>query len=718
MHFLCFKCIFEHELFIRRPSKPHFMNWREFPFLTIFLVFGLGILAAEHGSGWIPPSGWVLPLLAGAAVLAAWAGFQKLAYRHAFLFSVWCWAAFFLLGVWRRQSIEEGPPAGHFERLHLEQFYGKVVVEEAKPGKKTWRVFARVLTAGPAPGRQFEVGGSVLLYLKPEGHALPSGGDILAVAGRLGPIPENANPEAFNYAAYLRRQGIHYQAFIPDSGWVALPEERVRGWTAVLYSGRAFCLKQLRNALPDLQRYAIGAALILGNRERLDLEVLNAFSKTGAMHILSVSGLHVGMVAWCLSWILGKAPLPGRWGLVVRSGTQLAGIWGYAILCGAGASVVRAAVMFSWLLMGKTINRPGNIWNTLSGSAFMLLLYDPQWLFNIGFQLSYLAVAGIVLLEPPIYQLLHLKTKVADYFWKMTAVGIAAQLATGPLSVFYFHQFPTWFWLSGWVAVPLGAVIQGLGLALVVFGWVPGVAWSLGWLLDWSIRILFAALEHMLLLPLACIEGLWLEPWEALWWYLLLGVAAIVVFRPNKLWIWALAGLLAAGSVTALVAHLRQAETREVVCYAIGKSSVTEFWNGRRAVVFQTGDSSQILNQTSAFHLKKKPERISRRTLGEEAASGDLPQSGPMAVFNGKRFFIWDGGEGKNVLPPAGADYWILRNNPFLPKKGLEGRMPAQLVIADGSNDPGKRTYYARFFKENKTAFWSTPDQGAWKINF
>ncbi|MBK8042121.1 MAG: hypothetical protein IPK21_05315 [Haliscomenobacter sp.] len=106
------------------------------------------------------------------------------------------------------------------------------------------------------------------------------------------------------------------------------------------------------------------------------------------------------------------------------------------------------------------------------------------------------------------------------------------------------------------------------------------------------------------------------------------------------------------------------------------------------------------------------------RTLGEETASGDLPQSGPMAVFNGKRFFIWDGEEGKDLLPPAGADYWILRNNPFLPKKGLEGRMPAQLVIADGSNDPGKRKYYARFFKENKTAFWSTPDQGAWKINF
>ncbi len=693
------------------------MNWREFPFLTIFLVFGLGILAAEYGSGWIPPSEGTLLLLAAAAGLAAWAGFQKLAYRYAFLFSVWCWAAFLLLGVWRRQSIEEGPPAGHFERLDLERFYGKVLVEEAKPGKKTWRVFARMLTAGPDPGTQYKVGGSLLLYLKPEGHELPSGGDILTVAGRLGRIPENTNPEAFNYAGYLRRHGVHYQAFIPDFGWAALPEERLGGWKAVLFYGREYCLRQLRNALQDRQRYAIGAALILGNRERLDQEVLNAFSKTGAMHILSVSGLHVGMVAWCLSWILGKAPLSGRWGVAVRSGVQLTGIWGYAILCGAGASVIRAAVMFSWLLMGKTINRPGNIWNTLSGSAFMLLLYDPQWLFDIGFQLSYLAVAGIVLLEPPIYRLLHLKNKAADYFWKMTAVGIAAQLATGPLSVFYFHQFPTWFWLSGWVAVPLGAAIQGLGLALVVFGGVPGLAWGLGWLLDWSIRILFAALEQMLFLPLACIEGLWLEPWEAFWWYLLLGVAAIAFFRPAKIWVWTLAGLLATGAGAAFFSRLRQAETCEIVCYAIGKSSVTEFWYGRHAIVFQTGDSAQILNQTSAFHLKKKPERISRRTLGEETASVDLPQSGPLAVFNGKRFFIWDGEEGKDLLPPAGADYWILRNNPFLPKKGLEGRMPAQLVIADGSNEPGKRRYYAQFFKDYKTAFWSTPDQGALKIN-
>ncbi|MBK8880674.1 MAG: ComEC/Rec2 family competence protein [Haliscomenobacter sp.] len=694
------------------------MNWREFPFLTILLVFSLGILASEYGSAWIPPSGGVLPILAGAAGLAVWTGFQKLAYRLAFLFSVWCWAAFFLLGVWRRQSIAEGPPSGHFERLHLEQFYGKVLVEEAKTGKNSWRVFAQVLTAGPNPDTQYAVRGSVLLYLKPEGHKIPSAGELLAVAGRLSRIPDNSNPEAFNYAAYLRRQGIHFQAFVPAAGWMALREERVRGWKAVLFSGRAYCLKQLRNALPDPQRYAIGAALILGNRERLDREVLNAFSKTGAMHILSVSGLHVGMVAWCLSWILGKVPLPGRWGMAVRSGTQLGGIWGYAILCGAGASVLRAAVMFSWLLMGKTINRPGNIWNTLSGSAFMLLLYNPQWLFDIGFQLSYLAVAGIVLLEPPVYRLLHFKTLAADYFWKMTAVGIAAQLATGPLSVFYFHQFPTWFWLSGWVAVPLGAAVQGLGLALVVLGGVPGVPWSLGWLLDWSIRILFAAMEQMLFLPLACIEGLWLEPWEALWWYLLLGAAAIAFFRPQKIWIWILACLIATGAGARFFFRLDQAETREVICFAVGKSSVTEFWNGRDAVVFQAGDTAQILSQTRAFHLKKKPDRISQRTLQEKAASGNLPQSGPLVVFNGKRFFFWDGEGGKDILPPEGADYWILRNSPFLPKKGLEGRMPAQLVIADGSNDPGKRKYYARFFKDNKVVFWSTPDQGAWKKNF
>ncbi|MBK8878112.1 MAG: DUF4131 domain-containing protein [Haliscomenobacter sp.] len=241
------------------------MNWREFPFLTIFLVFGLGILAAEHGSGWIPPSGWVLPLLAGAAGLAAWAGFQNLLTGMRF-FLVWCWAAFFCWAYGRRQSVEEGPP-GHSSGSIWSSFMGRCWWRKQRPGR-TWRVFARVLTAGPAPGTQYEASGSVLLYLKPEGHALPSGGDILAVAGRLGRIPENANPEAFNYAAYLRRQGIHYQAFIPDSGWAALPEERVGGWTAVLYSGREFCLKRLRNALPDLQRWrAIGAALILANRE-------------------------------------------------------------------------------------------------------------------------------------------------------------------------------------------------------------------------------------------------------------------------------------------------------------------------------------------------------------------------------------------------------------------------------------------------------------------
>jgi competence protein ComEC len=551
-----------------------------------------------------------------------------------------------------------------------------------------------------------------MAYVEKDSALAIRGGDILWILGKPRLIRDNPNPEAFNYAGFLRRRGITHEIYCRKGDWCRASQTALAGWQSFLFFSRQYCMDRLREALPDAVQYSIAAALVIGNRESLQAEVRDVFSKTGAMHVLAVSGLHVGMVAWCLTWILLKIPGKGQGWTLLRVLVQSAGVWAYVLICGAGPSVVRAGLMFSWYLAGKTLGRPGNIWNTWFGSAFLLLLYEPQWLFDIGFQLSYLAVGGIVLVEPLIFKVLAPSQRVVVYFWKLSSVGLAAQLATGPLSVYYFHQFPLGFLLSGWVAVPLGAVVQALGMAVGLFGEIPFVSDGLGALLGLSIAAMYGALEWIAALPGQCLEGLWLSLAGLCWAYALLASAVRLSLAFSKPWVWICLGLLLAGSVGRIVQGRRAAQRAEVLCYGIQGASALEFWQGREVLAWYKGSESRIRDQCENLHLKYGSPSFAPST--RPLSLGDLASVGTLISFRGLRFFIWDGRS--RALPPPGADYWILRFNPYLPARGLDGRLPAKGVVIDGSNMPSRASFYLRWCKAQRIAVHYTLEQGAWRL--
>ncbi len=280
------------------------------------------------------------------------------------------------------------------------------------------------------------------------------------------PIKNNNNPYEFDYKTYMARKGIYRQVYLSSESWIKTNQtsnsivcraERIRENLLEIY----------RKQPIDKTELEILSALTLGYKRDLDPETKRVFSSSGASHVLAVSGLHVGIIFLMVNFIFGflKKQKYGRLLFVLLAVSLL---WIYALVTGLSPSVMRAAAMFSIVLTGININRKANIYNSLAASAFFLLLINPNNLFDIGFQLSYSAVFGIVYLQPRLEKLIVVKNKIMRFFWLLLTVSIAAQISTFVITAYYFGQFPTYFWITNLFVIPAVTALIPLGVLLLL----------------------------------------------------------------------------------------------------------------------------------------------------------------------------------------------------------------------------------------------------------
>src|SRR5690606_32609393 len=243
---------------------------------------------------------------------------------------------------------------------------------------------------------------------------------------------------------------------------------------------RTWALSVLERHITGDRERAIAQALVLGVTEDLDNELTGAYAASGAMHVLAVSGLHVGILYMIIAFVLGPVKhIPGGKWIFMFSSVCL--LWTYACITGLSPSVLRAVTMFSFFALARPLNYRTNIFNTLASSAFCLLLYDPFLIASVGFQLSYMAVVVIVWLHPFLYQLWDPDSRILDEIWKISSVSIAAQLITTTVTLFYFHQFPNYFLLANLFVIPLAFAVLAGGLALLASAWLAPLAEMIGW---------------------------------------------------------------------------------------------------------------------------------------------------------------------------------------------------------------------------------------------
>ncbi|MGZ3776513.1 MAG: ComEC/Rec2 family competence protein [Mucilaginibacter sp.] len=371
----------------------------------------------------------------------------------------------------------------------------------------------------------FPSNGNLLITIKDSAASNLYYGDELLIPVNYQPVAPPANPAEFNYKKYLANQNIHYQCFLRHGQFYVLNRNTGSAIIAFSLRLRQRLVEKFKQHMHSPEAIAVASTLILGYKADLSNDVLQAYSKTGTIHVLSVSGAHVAIVFILLEFLFGFLNR-FKYGKTVKAILIITLIWYYSLLSGFSPAVCRAAVMISMVIIGKTYSKAISTLNILAVSAFFLLLYDPLFITDVGFQLSYLAVAGLIIFQPIVYKWFHFKKKWADKLWLLCSVSIAAQVITFPLSAFYFHQFPVYFLVSNLFIIIPSAIIMYSGIAYLLFGSIPILGDIFGFILEKSILIMDRALVLIEQAPWSGISKIWLTTTE----YLLLYGIIISVF--------------------------------------------------------------------------------------------------------------------------------------------------------------------------------------------
>lgn len=336
------------------------------------------------------------------------------------------------------------------------------------------------------------------------------------------------NPSEFNYQKYLRRLGIKNQFYLPSSSIEEFSKRTEITSTEYFEKFRAYNLSQLQSLGITGEVFGVVSALVFGQKDYLDPELYNAFGAAGATHVLAVSGLHVGLIYLILAWMF-KPLLKNKYTKWLSLFLILLGLWFYAALTGFSPSVLRACTMFSFISVANISSSGSNIFNTLAASALFLLLLQPGLIMEVGFQLSYSAVLGILMIQPWLYKLFFVKFIVLDKAWQIVTVSIAAQAGTFPLALLYFHQFPNYFIISNLFVIPLATVILYLTLLTLFLSFIPIlslVSELLAYLLNYAVLFLNKSIKLVENLPFAKTEGIDISIWEC---FILYGIIGFLI---------------------------------------------------------------------------------------------------------------------------------------------------------------------------------------------
>lgn len=414
-------------------------------------------------------------------------------------------------------------------------------------------------------------------------------GDELIINANYATVAPPYNPAEFNYKQYLAYQNIHYQAFVNPGKFVLVQQQAGNNLIAYALRLRQVLAQRLKTGIRDTNASAVASTLILGYKADLSNDVLQAYSKTGTIHVLSVSGAHVAIIYALISFLLGifNYHQRGRW---LNASLAIVLIWAYALLTGFSPAVCRAALMISLFIIAKTFYRHVSTLNILAASAFLLLLLNPFLLADVGFQLSYLAVFGLLAFQPIIYQQLQINNKWLNKLWYLCSASIAAQLITFPLSVYYFHQFPVYFLVSNLFIIIPTEIIMITGTAYLLLYQIPYLSVVLGRLLECTIIGMNKGLSWMEHLPYASAGGLWIDLLELI--LLALAVVLAVVFLYSRKAVYIISVLACCLMVCISIGFKKyKAEsTNSLVFFNLKKNSGIMFKSGRKSVVLTNAD--------------------------------------------------------------------------------------------------------------------------------
>lgn len=526
--------------------------------------------------------------------------------------------------------------------------------------------------------------------------------DVLMSKASIQDVNSTLNPHQFDYKAYLEKRYVYHQ-LVTSRPFLMLVDTTDHTFFGYADTFRRKINTQLRASNFKGDELAIINALLLGQRQDISPEIFNSYSQSGAIHILAVSGLHIGLILLILQRIFKPIEFLKN-GRFIKASIIVLLLWSFAIIAGLSASVTRAVMMFSIVAIGMNLKRPTNIYNTFAISVFILLLIKPMFLFDVGFQMSYLAVISIVIIQPLLQKFWKPKHKIVSNFWQIFTVTIAAQLGVLPISLYYFHQFPGLFFVSNLIIIPALGFILGFGIvvmALALFKILPNfVAVAYEFIIS-TMNKLVAWVSHQEQFVLKDIP---FSFWQVITSYLLI-IAFVMILKKRTFSTLSLTLMSVILFQLVILFEKHQNQTDELVIFQKSRFTIIGEKNSHTLKVSHNLDSTSILKENSIKNFKIGN---SIKTISEDSI---------LSVYqmNNKKLLVIDSFgiyQVKNFKP----DYILLRNSPKINLERLIDSLQPELIIADGSN---YKSYLARWKAtciKRKRPFHQTNEKGAFII--
>ncbi|MCG8881945.1 ComEC/Rec2 family competence protein [Tenacibaculum finnmarkense] len=542
--------------------------------------------------------------------------------------------------------------------------------------------------------------GSILINLKKDSiSTLLNVDDLIVTTAEFKNLTGALNPYQFDYREYLAKKYVYQQVFINPTNYQKLAE----GKTSIYGVSEQF-RNNIQTSLKEKgfkkEELSVINALLLGQRKNISKNLLQNYTNAGAVHILAISGLHIGILFLLLNSLF-KPIERLKNGLLFKTIIILILLWMFAFIAGLSASVVRAVTMFTFVAVGASFKRKKVVEYSLISSMLFLLLLKPLFLFDVGFQLSYLAVFGIIWTQPLLYNLWISKFWLLDKFWRLLTVSIAAQIGILPISLYYFHQFPGLFFIANLLIIPfLGSILIG-GILIIVLALLKIPLQILFDFYGWIISLMNKTVALIANQEQFLFQEISMSFYKMILWYVvIIFTYQFIINKKAKQFMLLLSSIMLL-QITFIFEKNKQQTTCELIVFNKGIKNMIGIRNGSNFNVLHTLDSSKITTERS----------IKSYRIHENINSNFLNKTPNIIAFKNDTILIVDDLGIYNIeLQNA---IVILQKSPKINLERLIKKLNPKKIIADASNYKSDVNLWKTICKKQKMPFYDTRKNGA-----
>jgi competence protein ComEC len=669
------------------------MDVLKYPIILIAICFGLGIIIQNYF------------LLSFTAILTCSiffvAFFVVLYFKNqnhkTILFGITTYFLFISIGaisLYLHQDFNNKNHYTHFE-FHNKNYIDGLIIEELKPNE----LYTKFLVQVDAFNHK-KSNGKILVYFSKRNQKSLSIGDRLFLNSELKPILKNYNPDTFNYASYMENQNVFHQIKCFENDYYI--GKRIKNLNYYINFLRQKLAHSFATHNFSLKTKSIVNALLLGQKQQIDSETLNDYKNSGVVHILAISGLHIGIIYGFFNFIFGVLNRY-KHGKTIKLISIIVLLWLFALISGMSASITRAVMMFSLIAFGNFINRRNSIYNAVAASFFILLIYNPLLIFDVGFQLSYAAVISILLFQPFYKKCYFTKNKIIVYITDLFLVSTAAQLGVLPLMMLYFKQIPTLFLLANFVVIPIATVVLILGIITLVlnFAYLP-LALLFGKIISFLVDLMNQYIHFLSSFGNSIIKNITFTPILAISLYIIILTFIYWIYNPrNNRFIYVLSFVF-----------LFQ------LIYFFTKKDLA---NKQELIVFNNKESIISVFDSNAIKVYSNDSLITTNTSLQEYKTAKFnpktkffPLENLIFFKNKKILVVDENGIYKTSIKP---DVVIIRQNSRINIERLIRTTKPSIIVADKSNSYTSLKRWKATCIKYKIPFHAIAEKGFYKMN-